>query len=362
VISTPHNDDECLGPVTDQIAEMVRRRDPTLVELARQLRTLDALAHFIRSLPQRNDESDLLDGPKVAACTPWQRLRIPAPDPNCFERAAKYMAVGELIDPTPIRQLATSMTPRGPHTVCMEDGVVVHLDPMTPRNAIEGGLGHPASMSLPESIEWATSIAEEPASAWPGGERRVRNAREVIRGLQAGIPLTGDTMADVAFALALAAREATRWGAAGREIVRSVMRTLCTLQEHALAEPIPDAPLPLRPEGAPRNVAWAVVGAVLQPVLSETLSKLVRAASRSGTRAGRDLGDKGLASAGLKLAELGVTPEMIAVVEQELRREGLTLGALAKPAPKPGTVAAVTPVGRAARAIAAQADPDATDT
>jgi hypothetical protein len=351
MILAPADDQACLGPVTDHVTAMVARRDPILIELARQLRTLAALAAFIRSLPQRNDESDLLDGPKIGACTPWQRLRIPAPDPNCFERASLYMAVGELIDPSKVRQLSTSETDNGPHTVCLEDGVAVNLDPMVPRNAVAAGLGAPPSMSLWESIEWTTDIAEEPAGAWPGGERRVRNARETLRGLQAGVAVTDDTMADVAFALALAAREATRWGAAGREIVRSVMRELCTLQEDATTEPIRDTPLPAEP--APSGIAGPIQG-LPRNGMSDALRTVVRSAERVGTVASKRYGNVALAAAGMYLAGVGFTPAMLLIVEEELRREGLTVGALAKPAPKAGTTASVTPVGRAARAIAAQ--------
>jgi hypothetical protein len=355
MIGTPHNDRECLGYVMNVVEQMVLERDPTLVELARQLGTIEAVVAFIRALPQRNDESDLLDGPKVARCLPPQRLRIPAPDPNCFERSALYLALAELIDPTPLRQLATSMTPQGPHTVPMEDGLVVNLNPEIPNNAIESGLSgdirNAAPMTLSESVEWSTSIAEEPAAAWPGGERRVRNARESLRAMQTGSVLTGDTMADVAFTLALAAREATRWGAAGREVVRATMRALCVLQEQlvdrtTLAPLLPEEPaIPARP-GAQRNG--------LDPAISKGLRSLVRSAGRIGERTVDKYGDTALAAAGLYLAGVGFTPAMLLLVEKELREEGMTLGALAKPAPKAGTVAAVTPVGRAARAMAAQ--------
>jgi hypothetical protein len=359
MIGTPHNDHECLGYVMNIVEQMVIDRDPTLVELARQLGTIDAVVAFLRALPQRNDESDLLDGPKIAGCLPPQRLRIPAPDPNCFERSALYLALAELIDPTPLRQLATSSTPQGPHTVPMEDGVVVNLNPEMPNNAIESGLSegirNAAPMTLSESVEWSTSIAEEPAAAWPGGERRVRNARESLRAMQTGSALTGDTMADVAFTLALAAREATRWGAAGREMVRATMRALCSLQEQLIDRMAPDPLLPEEPApparpGAQRNG--------LSRDVSRGLRSLVSSAGRVGETAVDKYGDTALAAAGLYLAGVGFTPAMLLLVEKELREEGMTLGALAKPAPKKGTVAAVTPVGRAARALAAQ-DPDA---
>jgi hypothetical protein len=364
MIGSPYNDHECLGYVMNVVEHMTLDRDPTLLELARQLGSVEAVVAFIRALPQRNDESELLDGPKVARCIPPQRLRIPAPDPNCFERAALGLALLELLDPKPLRQLATIQTPQGPHTVLMEDRVVVNLNPEMPNNAIESGLSdgtrNAVPMTLSDSVEWSTSIAEEPAAHWPGGERRVRNARETLRGLQGGVPLTEQTLADVAFTLALAAREATRWGVAGREIVRSTMRALCLLQEQTVDELTLDPLLPssaeLVPIGARPRVVEARNGT--SAAVSQALGALFRSAKRIGSRAVDKYGDEALAAAGMYVAGLGFGPAALMIIEQELREEGYTLGALAKPAPKKGTVAAVTPVGRAARAIAAQ-DPDA---
>jgi hypothetical protein len=360
MIGNPESDHECLGYVMNIVEQMVVDRDPTLVELARQLKTTDAVAKFIRTLPQRDDESYLLDGPKLAGCLPPQRLRIPAPDPNCFERAALYLALAELIDPIPLRTLDTAELPQGRHTVPMEDGQVVNLNPEIPNNAIDSGLSgdirNAPPMTLSQSVEWSTTIAEEPAAAWPGGERRVRNARETLRAMQTGSPLTSDTMADVAFTLALAAREATRWGAAGREVVRATMRALCSLQELLVDPTTLDPLLPEEPAARPLPGSHPRNG--LNRALSKGLRSLVRSAGRIGERAVDRYGDSALAAAGLYLAGVGFTPAMLLLVEEELRAEGMTLGALAKPAPKAGTVAAVTPVGRAARALAAQ-DPDA---
>jgi hypothetical protein len=94
MIGVPFEDNDltCLGKITEIIAELVMRRPPWLVELAARLGSTEDLAAWIRSLPQRDDEGLEGDGPKVAACEPWQRLRIPADDPNCV-RTALYVAV-----------------------------------------------------------------------------------------------------------------------------------------------------------------------------------------------------------------------------------------------------------------------------
>jgi hypothetical protein len=77
VIGLPFNDLHCLGSITEVTAELVKRQDPALVELAAKYPTSDVLAAWIRTLPQRDDTGDPSDGPKVEACEPVQRLRIP---------------------------------------------------------------------------------------------------------------------------------------------------------------------------------------------------------------------------------------------------------------------------------------------
>src|SRR5512140_3349604 len=124
-----NNDLTCLGSISEVVADLVNQRDPLLVEIAQKHRTTESLAASIRLMPQRNDEGILGDGPKVEACQPVQRLRIPAPDPNCVERAALYLGVAELIDPWPVRQLATLDFDWGRHTFPIESGAPIVLDP-----------------------------------------------------------------------------------------------------------------------------------------------------------------------------------------------------------------------------------------
>jgi len=83
VIGLPFNDWGCLGAISQQIAQMVEERDPVLVELATRYPTTDALAEYLRGLPQRDDLGHAKDGPRVDACEPSQRLRIDPGDPNC---------------------------------------------------------------------------------------------------------------------------------------------------------------------------------------------------------------------------------------------------------------------------------------
>ena len=85
MIALPFNDYSCLGSITEVIAELVENQDPVITELAQQHSTREGLIAYIRGLPQRDDDGEKDDGPKVEACAPPQRLRIPAADPNCVE-------------------------------------------------------------------------------------------------------------------------------------------------------------------------------------------------------------------------------------------------------------------------------------
>jgi hypothetical protein len=128
VIGLPFNDLRCLGSITGVVAELVSNQDDILAEVASKHSTTESLADWIRTLPQRDDDGERGDGPKVSECKPPQRLRIPAPDPNCVERAALYLGVAEIIDPKPLRQLATLDTPIGLHLSRGEHGDFMHFD------------------------------------------------------------------------------------------------------------------------------------------------------------------------------------------------------------------------------------------
>ena len=99
MIGLPYNDHQCLGAITQILATMVDENDPVLLELAAQYPTTRELVDYIRSLPQRDDLGDPDDGPRVHACSPPQRVRIGADDPNCVERGALLVAVEEINHP-----------------------------------------------------------------------------------------------------------------------------------------------------------------------------------------------------------------------------------------------------------------------
>ncbi|HEX2687123.1 MAG TPA: hypothetical protein VHN14_10920, partial [Kofleriaceae bacterium] len=150
------------------------------------------------------------DGPKVHVCEPPQRLRIPAPDPNCFERAALYLGVAEMIDPWPVRQLATLDFDWGRHTFPIEAGAPVVLDPRvttseemghamarngwtTPPSALYAPATPPAkppvAIEVTEALEYTAQLAESGAQAVRNGPSRARLARNAIRSLvETGTP------------------------------------------------------------------------------------------------------------------------------------------------------------------------------
>lgn len=336
MILPPLNDQACLGAITDVTRSLVTDRDPELTALARELATMPAVVRWIRSLPQRDDVGQPADGPKVDACSPPQRLRLPAPDPNCVERAALYVILGELLAPEVGRRLATVDTDAGLHTLPIERDAPVVLDPRMPRNAAWAGLDRLMEKALPTELPncaaWACEVAAEPAAALPGGARRVRNARPALQGAGRGVPVAADVVGDVALTLALAAREARRWGPAGEDVVGRVTRAVLELQEAGRCGCARRDGGDHVANGAPRNGL-----------------RLPRALGAAARAIGSAALETGATFASEALGVVGVPARFLAVLERELQREGLSLGALARPTPPPYSFAALTQRARAAR-------------
>jgi hypothetical protein len=315
VIGLPFNDLRCLGSVTEVIADLVTNEDTVLVELARQHATTESLAAYIRGLPQRDDTGEDDDGPKVEACAPPQRLRIPAEDPNCVERAALYIAAAELIDPNPVRQLATLDTPLGMHTFPVENGAPVILDPRLPRNCLDCGVAlmtsSPVAIDARDAIEWTSQLAEAGAADLRNGPSRVRKARNAIMELidEGAAPADPETIDSIAWVLSLAERAARRYGPQALSVVRTTAQAIADLADEAIAR-------------GQRNISFEAGGRHYQPM--PWMSALARIAGRIGMNVGA-------VALETKLKSLGIGGDMVGLVEQELNREGLSMGALAKP-------------------------------
>jgi transposase-like protein len=226
------NDYECLDQLTLVAIRAVGRGD--IARFARRFSSTAALRRWIRNLPQRDDEGVPGDGPKVACDVP-QRTRVPALDPNCVERSLLYLAVAEHMDARPVRGLATILTPAGRHTLVVENGEPVVLDPRLTRNGVEAGLWRTMSgdaLTSPRNdvlsvgyrrlLDWVTRIAGEPAEETAGedGKVRVARVRELLGQLASGSPAPAvrsvpKAAEDVGFVLDSAAKAAPLFGPAG---------------------------------------------------------------------------------------------------------------------------------------------------
>jgi hypothetical protein len=424
VIAAPHtsetlpnalDDDLCLGAITEEAARLVRERDPALLAAVEPFDSTDDLAAALRAKPQRDDEGIPCDGPKVAACRPAQRLRLFADDPNCVERSFDWVVGAELLDPGPVRRLATVETSNGLHVFPTEDGEPVILDPTVSRNALRAALfragrnalrnaddvairrlrlerlmgtdetkgtrgdlararaskaqgyttwvngepideaiakyestlamwqakldelprnagsvrnAGPVTLTPSEAVEWIAQLAADPALRFKNGARRARNGAQAIRGVLVGRPICVADVRDVAFVLALADREARHWGPAGQRVVRTCAHAIEKLDQAAAQHWLD--------ERAPRNAPELRIGGTRIMPNIPLLAALGRITGRLGTRVG-------IEALRLKLATMGVTPPVLNTIEQELQREGLSLGALAAPPPMPGTLRALTP-------------------
>ncbi len=346
MIGAPHNDRACLGPLTERIVELVGEDEPSIVDAADRFSDLDEFAAWIRTLPQRDDEGLPRDGPKIDECRPPQRFRIDALDPNCVERAGKFIAVGEKIDPSRLYRLATTDTPGGLHTFPTVDGSPVVLDPKQSRNALRAGLfrecrnGAPVALTPTQAVDWIADLAHEPAMRFRHGEARVRCGHRAMRSVLVLQPICIADIKDVAFALALAEREARMFGPQGIAIVHSTAHAIDRLDRIAADRWLAAqsrarnaGPFELRIGGTSSSPDFNVLGAL----------------ARVG---GRIAGNVGLEALKLKLATMGITSPVLGSVERELNQEGLTLGPLARPPAMLGSLSAMTPEALGGRWLA----------
>jgi hypothetical protein len=326
MIGLPFNDLGCLGAITEIVVGMVTDGDPVIVELAAKYPTTAELVEWIRGLPQLDDNGDAATDDQVKQCKPAQRLRLPAEDPNCVERSAMYLAIAELIDPAQSRQLATLDTPMGLHTFPIENGIPVILDPLMPRNCITCGLAaasvDPVAVDAHDAMEWVAHLAGD-APQTRNGPARVHRARNAMMMVPQGQAPDAAAVEDLGWMFAVASEQARRYGVRALGIVQSAAQAIADLIEDINAR------------RAPRNVSFSSLyipiggGRRLKP--TPWAAGLAVASARIG-------GKVGGAALRVKLASMGVDPATLAAMEQELNREGLTMGPIAPPQP---TVAAL---------------------
>jgi hypothetical protein len=318
VIGLPVNDQMCLGSITEVIADMVKNQDPTLIAIAQGQATTAKLATWIRTLPQRDDDGIPGDGPKVDVCAPPQRLRIPADDPNCVERAALYVAVAELIDAGPTRQLATIDTANGLHTFPVENGGPVVLDPKLRRNSLRCGLAlsTPGRIAVDsrDAIEWSAQLAADGAGTTNirNGASRVARARNAMYALvDHGVVPAPSEVDAMGWMFALAENAARRFGRRALQMVRTVAHAISDVLDEVLAQ-------------RERNLSLTLDGTTY--TAPSWLDPLVSTAARVGVQAGVTALAPGLGA---------LAPTMLGAVEQQLNGSGLTLGPFAPPSAPP---------------------------
>lgn len=378
MIGVPFEDNDlwCLGHITEIVVRLVQERPAWLVELAARFKDTDELAAWIRSLPQRDDEGLEGDGPKVVVCEPWQRLRLPADDPNCVERSSLFLAVAELIDPWPVRRLSTLDFAWGRHTFPVEEGEPIVLDPRVTEAELMPAVPvrkrrrphRPAEAdalamsSEPAPITPTTPLPATPAEPVPA----TRSASmptvplDVMQGGAApAVPRTRvavDVNDAIAYTSQLAqlGAQAVRNGPGRALVARNAIRnlvetgtpprdldtiktigwffavaeqvaerygiralTIVRTTARAIGELVDDLLA-----GRPRNLSFSLGGTAYE--IPSWLTNL-------GSLAGKIGLNLGAAYVSPKLTALGITGPMIDLVEQELNAEGLTLGPIAKP-------------------------------
>jgi len=257
VIAEPLNDEPCLWRVTERAVAALQR--PDMHELAARLGTLDAADRYIRLLPQREDGADdATPGPRVQCDVP-QRVRPMAEDPNCVERGLMRMALGELIDPRPVRQLMTIELDSGlRHTMLVEDGEPVWLDPLVPRNALYAGLhlfrnaSGLLGLALPavDALNWAVNLAKDGVKEGTKWVARHQDAVKDVARIAGGLlPLNPSALT---WALSLAVPEAIAFGPDGISALMSAAKLL---------DSIVDTPSDAKgsTDGNPRNASFLTV-------------------------------------------------------------------------------------------------------
>ena len=230
MIGAPINDAACLDQLTAIAREGAARAD--IKALGARFQDTAELARWIRALPQRDDTGDATEGPRVV-CDVGQRARLMADDPNCVERAILYLAAAEVIDPQPVRQLATvDISEYARHTFPVENGEPVVLDPKVPRNALRAfvwktrngtdtrGVDLDTSpIDAAELLAWLMDLAAD-AAAEAEDDRaahRVERARRAVRRLLDGGAVHPRDRAEILYAFRLAGDVAPIYGRAGRE-------------------------------------------------------------------------------------------------------------------------------------------------
>jgi hypothetical protein len=198
----------------------------------------------------------------------------------------------------------------------VENGAPVILDPRVPRNCLDCGVAMtmpgPVTVDAREAIEWSARLAEDGAGEMnlrngPSKVRRARNA--VMRLVDEGVAPAPSEVDAMGWMFALAERAAHRYGMRALSMVRTTAHAIAEVLDEVLAN-------------TQRNLALEIGG------MRFDAPPFVSALASVAGRVGMDIGATYLRT---KLDALGIGADMVGLVEEELNREGMSLGVLAHP-------------------------------
>ena len=189
------------------------------------------------------------------------------------------------------------------------------LDPEVTRNCVDCGfaLASASVIDPHDAIEWTATLAEQSSGHVRNGPSRVRRARNaVMRLVDEHVPPTQGEVDAIGWMFALAERAAKRWGSRAIAMVRTTALAIAEVADEVMAR-------------THRNMPWLLAAAEFMP--PEWKSGLAKIAGVAGN-VGLSVGAAALRS---KLASYGIGADMFGLVEEELNREGLSMGVLAHP-------------------------------
>jgi hypothetical protein len=271
------------------------------------------------------------------------------------ERAVLGMIVGEFLDPEPVRQLATLEFPWGRHTILLENGLPIVLDPKVPLEELERGVSAGLASNAPElpgvdpvgaepagddpepamrptkrpkkrnriavdvhdALEFTHELGEQATRNLRNGPRRAWLARNAIKSLlETRTPPSDAHTVDALHWFFQQAEDLARtYGRRALTIVQTSAAAIWDLIDDVLAQQ------ERQRHDEPRNLSFDIGGNHF------SVPSWVSDAAGTVGKIGLDLG---AAYVRPYLIGAGITGEMLGLVEQELNHEGYSLGPLSK--------------------------------
>jgi len=211
-------------------------------------------------------------------------------------------------------------------------------DDPPPSGARNAAFAGPMVLTPAQAIDWIADLARARVEPLPGMARHVNRGHRAMRSVLLMIPICMADAQAVALVLALAEREARSYGMPALKVVHSTARALDAIDRLAAEHTTEQT----------RNFA-PLASLALGMLNNKDVQSWLGAVTRVG---GRVLGGAGVEVLKSQLASVGVSQPILSAFEKELNREGLTLGAISKPSPMPGSLDAMTPQALAGRWIA----------